>query len=134
MHINLCSKFIHEDRSKSTKSYQRSLWITPRLMVAVATTPDGIFSMVTEKANTEISGPGDFNLLVDPKDLTAYLIYGLVIRLSQMNVKDTSFETQNLLIDCTQSRTKQKDNPFGTSSCSSKVFFCEYFSMLLAFV
>ena len=57
-------------------------------MVAVATTPDGIFSMVTEKANTEISGPGDFNLLVDPKDLTAYLIYGLVIRLSQMNVKD----------------------------------------------
>ena len=50
-------------------------------MVAVATTPDGIFSMVTEKANTEISGPGDFNLLVDPKDLTAYLIYGLVIRL-----------------------------------------------------
>ena len=88
MHINLCCKFIHEDRSKSTKSYQRSLWITPRLMVAVATTPDGIFSMVTEKANTEISGPGDFNLLVDPKDLTAYLIYGLVIRLSQMNVKD----------------------------------------------
>ena len=48
-----------------------------RLMVATSNTPDGIFELVNEKAHIEISGGGDFNLMIDPNDseLTAYLAY-----------------------------------------------------------
>ena len=39
--------------------------------------PKGIFEMVNPKANIEISGGGDFNLMVDPNDpnQVAYLAY-----------------------------------------------------------
>lgn len=46
-----------------------------RLMVAISPTPDGLFEVVTEKANIEVSGGGDFNLMIDPKDKAAYLAY-----------------------------------------------------------
>ena len=48
-----------------------------RLLVATAQSPSGPFSVVTEKAAIEISGGGDFNLMVDPNDEnnTAYLAY-----------------------------------------------------------
>ena len=39
--------------------------------------PEGVFEMVNPKANIEISGGGDFNLMVDPNDpnQVAYLAY-----------------------------------------------------------
>ena len=48
-----------------------------RLLVAISETSDGIFQTVNEKANIEITGGGDFNLMIDPNDpeLTAYLAY-----------------------------------------------------------
>ena len=38
-----------------------------RLMVAVSSSPTGIFEMVNPKANIEIFGGGDFNLMVDQR-------------------------------------------------------------------
>ena len=38
-----------------------------RLMVAVSSSPDEIFEMVNPKANIEVSGGGDFNLMVDQR-------------------------------------------------------------------
>ena len=46
-----------------------------RLMVAESSSPSGIFQMVNPKAQIEISGGGDFNLMVDPYDEAAYLAY-----------------------------------------------------------
>ena len=48
-----------------------------RFVVATSARPEGPFTVVTEKANIEISGGGDFGLLVDPADEngTAYIAY-----------------------------------------------------------
>ena len=48
-----------------------------RLMVAVSSSPSGPFTIVTEKADIEESGGGDFNLMIDPNDenATAYIAY-----------------------------------------------------------
>ena len=46
-----------------------------RLLVAVSMSPSGPFTIVTEKAEIEMSGVGDFNLMIDPNDenATAYI-------------------------------------------------------------
>ena len=46
-------------------------------MVATSASAVGPFTVVTEKAAIEVSGGGDFNLMVDPneEDGTAYLAY-----------------------------------------------------------
>lgn len=48
-----------------------------RLMVAISDSPSGIFQVVTEKADIEESGGGDFTIMVDPNDAnnTAFLAY-----------------------------------------------------------
>ena len=48
-----------------------------RLLVATSASPEGPYGVVTEKANIEISGGGDFGLMVDPEDEngTAYIAY-----------------------------------------------------------
>ena len=48
-----------------------------RFMVATSASAVGPFTVVTEKAAIEVSGGGDFNLMVDPndEDSTAYLAY-----------------------------------------------------------
>ena len=45
--------------------FLHSLSPNTRLMVAVSSSPAGIFEMVNPKANIEISGGGDFNLMID---------------------------------------------------------------------
>lgn len=46
-----------------------------RLMVATSKLSNGTFQVMNEKANIEISGGGDFDLMIDPNDEenTAYL-------------------------------------------------------------
>ena len=48
-----------------------------RLLVATSPSPAGPYTVVTEKANIEISGGGDFGVMVDPNDQngTAYIAY-----------------------------------------------------------
>jgi len=48
-----------------------------RLSVATSPSPTGPFTLVTEKAAIEVSGGGDFTLLIDPNDDngTAYIAY-----------------------------------------------------------
>ena len=47
------------------------------LIVASSKTPEGPFTIVNEKAGLEVSGAGDFTLMVDPNDEnnTAYIAY-----------------------------------------------------------
>jgi len=53
-------------------SYPRAV-----LMVASSSSPIGPFNIVTNQANIEISGGGDFNLMIDPNDEeeSAYIAY-----------------------------------------------------------
>ena len=44
-------------------------------VVATSDTPDGPFEVVTEKASVEVSGGGDFAILIDQKAEKAYIAY-----------------------------------------------------------
>ena len=51
-------------------SYPKAMYV-----VAKFDTPNIVFTIVNEKANVEVSGGGDFAILVDPKDEKAYISY-----------------------------------------------------------